>query len=176
MFFCHELCLINQIYTILELKIPSILLDFRGKPVEAMKNITKIYKDQINNKTTPAHNLWDKIAKYYPQGLTEGFFNSNPTDKNIKVNEPSHVAKAIGVVKNKLIAIEVYSNFTNKDTLKVKTPLGKQFILNNYTIKTLEGNLIDNTAEGEIVLLKWHKGVTPESLFYLYDNNSTNTI
>ncbi len=169
MFFSRELCLINQIDEILKLKIPSLLFDFRNKSSEVMINVTRAYKDKINNPTIPNNqNLLNKINKYYPQGLTEGFFNNNPTDNiNINMNQPNPIAKVIGLVKYKLIAVEVYSKFNNENTLKINTPEGKTFVLNNYTIKNIEGDQITQTTIGDVVLLNWHKGITPESLLYI---------
>ncbi|MDH4129122.1 MAG: U32 family peptidase [Spirochaetota bacterium] len=175
MFYSKIFCLINRIQDIIKTNISNFLFDFRRQPLDTMKTVVTEFKKLIvktkscSNTTDHSNNSYKIIESCYPQGLTEGFFVKNTTDCNIKPmnNDNKPIAKVLGVIKEKLIAVETISPFNLNDTLIIKTPEGKAFSYTPGFIKTIEGDNLTSIIQDKLVILDWHKGVTPESLIYL---------
>ncbi len=176
MFFCHELCLIQHIDKIIDTGISDLLFDFRGHPPATMKEVLTIYRNRLSDDAFLAVNKAFTeqefaLKKLYPQGLTDGFFFNNPTNSNTvmakKKDSSIYTAKVVGVIKEKVIAIETAYPFSNQDLLTVITPEQKTFTFTPLFVQNLEGKEIESAEPGAIVLLNWRKGITVESLCYL---------
>ncbi len=172
MFHSEILCLIRHIPEILALGMPYILFDFRGQGIEVIQDVTHTFKNQLEKHDRSS--IWDdrdeeiitQIQKHYPEKLGEGFFLENLTDSHVKEKEfgpAQRVAKVLGVVKEKVIALEVLVPIETEADYTIKTPDGKSFSYSPRRIQQLDGINITRAPAGSIVIANWRKGVSTGS-------------
>ncbi len=175
MFHSEILCLIRQIPKILALSIPFTLFDFRGEKLEVIRDVTNGFKSQLQKLESPSG--WDeegdklmaKIQHHYPQRLGEGFFLENLTDSHTRIKESGQtqwVAKVLGVVKEKVMALEVLIPIRTQAHYIIKTPDGKSIAYSPRWIQQLDGINIPTAPVDSIVLVDWRKGVSTGSIIH----------
>ncbi|GMT49139.1 MAG: hypothetical protein IEMM0008_0678 [bacterium] len=172
MFHSEILCLIRHIPEILALDMAYILFDFRGQEMAVIRDVTHGFKTQLRKHDS--YSGWDdgdeeivtKMQNHYPQKLSDGFFLENLTDSHVKGKESGsaqRVAKVLGVVKERVMALEVLIPITTQADYTIKTPDGKSFSYSPRWIERLDGINITRALVGSIVIVNWRKGVSTGS-------------
>lgn len=168
-----DLCLINKISEILESGIDSIKIEGRMKSLYYTANVTRIYRDAVDNYYKNQHNYQskniylDELEKVSHRQYYEGFYNGRP-DKNAQNYESSgyirnyqFLGELIGK-KHGFYQFNIRAKFSIGDTIEfISQYLEDDFSWTVDKIYDEEQNEIEFTKPNTIALLKLNRKLSP---------------
>lgn len=110
--------------------------------------------------------------------LIKGFYQINKTDilfsklKNRKTNRKDFgfLGVVVDVERDKGIAILVKAKtfiFDENTRFKIITPEGKEKVLERFSLRNSQNDLVSNASEGEVIICTYINGVTVKSQIYV---------
>ncbi|OFZ22476.1 MAG: hypothetical protein A2202_06730 [Bdellovibrionales bacterium RIFOXYA1_FULL_36_14] len=173
LFYHKDFSLLDYLQQLKDLKIEHFRVDLRFfKASDLTLDLIKYFDTQ------DASGLL-KIKEKFQHQLTEGFFESNSSDRvfeklkneHLKINKDKFVGEVIDVKKDEFLGVLIKGDYeiSQNTLLSIMTPDGKEKFIKILFLKNTSWEDIASSSHASIVYINYVSGITYRSLVFVKD-------
>lgn len=174
------ICLLEELPSIIESGISSLLIDLRGYSTDIIYDTLMIYQQGVHNyyrNEFDFKSLVHNLPQIQNTSYFKGFLLENKTDRQTKKtisynfdkvkSTNDYVGTVIDTIKEKAVTIKFEKSVPLNESLIADTPEGKLIPFRINHITDLNGDRVKNIVAKNIYIAKWKKGIVKKSNIYL---------